>query len=664
MFRVLAAFAAAVIALLVAFAAQSVHDTQSMATVKSALVVTQVNEDAPVIALLRSQAMRREANFYQLRVDPTGQVPSRTLAPIIGDRITHARAFPRGRYAAFDMSMTTKLVRVSGDPTGAFLTTLPPRELEDVTKQLSEAGVDAHVERLNWGGITVYMLAHTPIVLTSAVALGAAWLAGFVRSVRRTRQQAVLRVLGMCGPFFKDMLASLMITGGAFAIAGSAAAVVIRSYNGGHQLASYFALSGFVLGLLAVAFVSGAYLPGALPRSLQFRPAFSGWRPWGRGSSTMAVVQVATLALVVFLIAQAAAAVGSLVAVRTSGADWKQCSSCTVTIFNGFGGQTALNDAAAPYGAAVRAMDQESKVVMSWTPGADEGDRFTPGDPTSNVIVANRAFVERSRGRLTDPLRGFGGPGEWGLLVPGDSADRTKAIAAEWRDAFREPLGHVPNRAPPKEPHIATYAPGAIFNYGQTDFRDEVYSQSPLIVIAPASAGLLDDESYFAAGSSGNLLFTGDALQTRDALDAAGLNRSVYSLDRFEAQIARGVSLAEATLWIALIGGIAGVSVLFSLLSIRALTKVSKHYDQLLVRQVHGGAPVRTYLSMGLRSMGPLAGAGVLILIAPRSGLVGSNLAPGLLVIVACSVAGVVIATDVIIFARLSALKELIRNAR
>jgi hypothetical protein len=664
MFRVLGAFAAAATALLLGFAMQSVHDTQSMATIRSALIITHVNENAPVPTLLHTEATTLHANFYQVRIDPTGRTPVRTLAPIIGDQDTHERAFPSDRYAAFDTTLTTTLTRTPESPLGAYFSTLSPRALDSVATHLAAAGVDAHVEAMNWGGLVVYMLAYTPLVLAAAVAVGAAWLAGLARALARAREHAVLRVHGARAPVVRDLVWSALFAMAAYAVSAGAAILPIRAYNGGHQLQSYCTLSAVLLGILLTAFACGTGVAGMLPRGLRFRSAFSSWRPWARGRFSMAAVQVATLTLVIFLTAQAAAASGSLVNVRDSGPDWKSCSACTVTIFNGFGGQAALNDAVTPYGSAVRALEPQGKVVLSWARGAVQGDRFTPGDPDSNVIIANPTFIAHAERPLPDPLRGIDGPGEWGLLVPSDHADQADAIAQDWLNSFRQPLGHVPNQAAPKPPHIATYPAGDVFNYGQTDLRDKVYSASPVIVVVSASAGLLDDDSYFAAGSSGDLLFTGDTSATQRALDKAGLERSVYSLDTLGTQIARGITTAQSKLSVAIAGATAGLIALIGMLTIRTRVHIMSRRHEMLLLRTRGRSPARIQLMITARTLTLLTGTGLAVVVAGSSGLVGSDIPPSILAVVSATVAIVVIAANALITARLTTMKELITNAR
>jgi hypothetical protein len=664
MFRVLGAFAAAATALLLGFAMLGVHDTQSMATIRSALVITHVDEDAPVPTLLRTEATTLDANFYQVRIEPTGRTPVRTLTAIIGDRNTHERAFPSGRYAAFDTSLTTKLTRAPDSPLGAYFSTLSPRALDLVAKDLAAAGVDAHVQAMSWGGLVLYMLAYTPLVLASAVAVGAAWLAGLARALARAREHAVLRVHGVRAPVVRDFAWSVLFALVASAGSFGAAILLMRAYNGAHQLQSYCTVSAILLGVLIAAFACGTTGPGMLPRGLRFRSAYSSWRPWARGRFTTAALQVATLSLVVFLTAQAAAAWGSLVNVRDSGPEWKRCATCTVTIFNGFGGQAALNEAVTPYGSAVRALEPQGKVVLSWARGAVSGDRFTPGDPDSNVIIANPTFIAHSNSALPDPLRGKDGPGEWGLLIPSDRADRADAIAQDWLDSFCKPLGHVPNRAAPKQPHIATYPAGDVFNYGQTDLRDKVYSAAPVIVVVSASAGLLDDDSYFAAGSSGDLLFTGDTSATERALDNAGVERSVYSLDTLGTQIARGITTARSKLAVAILGAVAGLIALIGMLTISTDRQIVARRDELVLLRTQGCSPARVQVRITARALTLLVGAGLVVLVASGSGVVGSDIPPSILAAVTAAVAIVVIAASALITARLTTMKELITNAR
>lgn len=664
MIRILGAFAAAATALLLGFAMQSIHDTQSMTSIRSALIITHVSENASVPTLLRAEATSLHANFYQVRLDPTGRSPVRTVTPIIGDRPAHERAFPSDRYAAFDTSLTTKITQASDSPLGAYFSTLSSRALDSVADHLAAEGIDVHVEAMNWGGLVAYMLAHTPLVLAAAVAVGAAWLAGLARALARAREHAVLRVHGVRAPVVRDLLMSVLVAMVAYAVSAAVAILPVRAYNGGHQLQSYFALSAVLLGFFVVAFASGTAVAGTLPGSLRFRSAFSSWRPWSRGRFTMPAVQIATLTLVVFLNAQAAAAWGVLVDVRDSGPDWKSCSACTVTIFNGFGGQSALDEAVTPYGSAVRALEPQGNVVLSWARGAVRGDQFTPGDPHSNVIIANPTFIEQSEASLPNPLRGIDGPGEWGLLVPDDHAAQSGAIAQEWLDAFHEPLGHVPNQAAPRKPHIATYPAGDVFNYGQTDLRDEVYSASPVIVIVSASAGLLDDDSYFAAGSSGDLLFTTDASTTQHALDRAGVARSVYSLDTLGTQIARGITTARSHLTVAVAGAAAGLIALSGMLTIRSRGYIMLRRKQILLLRTLGRSPARVQLMITTRALSILAGTGLVVFVASSSGLVGADIPPETLATVLGEVALVVVVTSASIAARLTTMKELITDAR
>jgi hypothetical protein len=313
----------------------------------------------------------------------------------------------------------------------------------------------------------------------------------------------------------------------------------------------------------------------------------------------------------------------------------------------------------APFGSAVRALEPSGGVVLSWVRGAQAGDRYAPGDPASNVILANPEFITRAHGRLPDPLDGIDGPGEWGLLVPRDQAGRADVIAAEWRQSFRDPLGAVPNRAVPKRPHIATYPPGRVFNYGQTDLRDQVYSDSPVIVVVSASAGLLDDDSYFAAGSAGNLLFSGDRAATRQALDAAGVAPSVYTVDTLADQVDRGVATARSKLPIAMIGGVAGILVAFGVLAVRTRAFVLANRDRLLLHLVQGRSPIRMQMRMWLRTAALLGGTGVGVLITMGSGLTGADIVPCTLGIAFGALAALVILANAGIALRSTTTKEL-----
>jgi len=662
--RVVASFAAALASLLIGFATLSLQDTQSMATVRSALIITQMDEAAPAVGMLRAEARQRDANFYGIRVDPTGRTPTRTLTPIVGDRAAHDRAFPSGEYARFDTGMMTKLEPMDDDARGGYLSTLSPRRLESVATELAGAGVDAQVQSLGWGGLLWYMIGDTPAMMAAAVAVGAAWLVGFARAASCAREAASARTLGARFPFIRDVGMSVLLAAAAFVILAGVAAAVLHVYNGGHRLASYFGASGIVWGALMAAFVCGACAPGVLPRRLRYLPAFSGWRPWARGAFAMSLVQVLTLTLVVFLVTQAGTAWGSLSAVRDSRPDWKACAACTTTIFQGFDGPVALDDAVAPYGSAVRALEPSGGVALSWVPGAKRGDRYAPGDPDSNVIVANSEFIKRSQGRLPDPLGELEGPGEWGLLVPSDQTHQAESVATEWRQYFGEPLSDIPNQAVPKQPHIATYTAGRVFNYGQTDFRDQVYSDSPVIVVVPASAGLLDDGSYFAAGSAGNLLFTGDAAATRRALDAAGVARSVYTIDTLADQIDRGVTTARSKLPIAMIGGIVGLLAVIGMLVVRTRAHVLANRDRLLFHLTLGRSPVRVHLSMWLRTAALLGCAGVAILGAIGAGLPGADIVPRTLGIAFSAIAALTILTNAVIAFHITTPKELITDAR
>jgi hypothetical protein len=659
--RVGTALAAAVVSFLIGFAVLSVQDTQSMATIRSALIITEAHEEARVVDVLRTAADQRGANFYRVRMDPTGRTPTRTLVPVIGDRAVHDRAFPSGEYARFDVSLSTEL-EATGDPRGSWLSTLPPRALQDVATMLGRVGVDAQVQSLGWASLLRFMVGYTPTVMAAAVAMCAAWLLGFIRAASRARETAVVRTLGVPRPSGRDVGTSVLLAAGAFVVVGGLAPAALAGYNGAHRLTAYFAVSGAVWCSLVIAFVCGACVPGWLPRRLRFRSAFSGWLPWGRGAVVMPSVQVLTLTLVVFLVAQAGTAWGSLVVVRDSRPDWQACAGCTTTIFQGFDGPTALEEAVEPFASAVRATEASGGVLLSWVPGAARGDQFTPGDAGSNVIVANPTFIERSRGQLPDPLDGADGPGEWGLLVPSDQAARAAAIAAEWRRSFREPLGEVPNRTAPKRPHVATYTPGAVFNYGQTNLRDQAYSESPVIVVVPASAGLLDDDSYFAAGSAGDLLFTGGAASTHRVLDAAGVARSVYVVDTLADQIGRGVATARARLPTALVGGAAGVLAAVGLLVVRTRASALANRDRLLFHRTHGRSPSRVHLPTWLRTAALLAGTAVALVLAMQSGLTGADVVPRTVGIVLGAVVVLVVLTTAITTALTTTTKELLSH--
>ncbi|MFJ3383429.1 MULTISPECIES: hypothetical protein [unclassified Curtobacterium] len=662
--RAAAAFAAALVSLLIGFAVMSVHDTQSLATVRSALVITQVDEAAPVLQLLQTEARQRHANFFRIRTDPTGSTSTRTLAPIIGDPAAYDRAFPSGEYARFDTSMVTTVETLGRAPQGGYLSTLPPDQLRGVASTLDAAGVDARVQPFGWWTLLRYMVGYTPAVMAAAVAILAAFSAGIARSASQAQRVAFARTLGARAPFARDLGMSALLLIGSYAVLGSAAVVILRAYNGGSQLVSYFAVCVVMLSSLLAAFLGGSCFSALLPRRLQFRAAFSDWRPWSRGRSVASAVQVLTVALVVFLLTQALVSWAALNAVRESRPEWQSCATCTTTIFQGYDGPEALDAAVKPFASAARALESTGGTVLSWVPGAQSGDRYTPGDPESNVIVVNKEYITRSAGRLPDPLDGADGPGDWGLLVPSDQADRAPAIGAAWSASFRDPLGEVPDRASPKQPHLATYSPGPVFNYGRTGFRTDVYSISPVIVVVPASAGLLDDESYFAAGTAGDLLFTGDASATRQALDAGGVSASVYVVDKYSVQVARGVSDAEAKLPLALIGGLIGLLAVIGTLLIRAQAYALAHRDRILFHLVRGRSPARLHLRAWLHTAALLVASGVAIIIGLRSGLTGPDIVPGTLGVTYAAVGLVVLLIGAVVTIRASSVKKLTHHAK
>jgi hypothetical protein len=657
--RVLAAVAAAAVSLLVGFAAQCAHDTQSVATVRSALVVDRVAEGVSVGDVLLDQARRTGSNAYRIRVDPTGRTPTRTLAPLIGDQRLHDRVFPDGQYARFDTSTTTELTPLDGHQRGTYLSTLPPRALRDVATALRGVGVEAQVETLGWGSLVVWMATYTPTVSAAAVVVVAAGLIGFVRAAVLAREHAVARTFGVRMPFARDIATSAATIGATFVVTGVVAALALLRHNGGHQLPSYFAVSAVVLLAVTTSFVAGAVTAGLLPRGARFRAAHSGWRPWSRGAVVLPVAQVLTVVLVVFLVTQAAAAWTALVTVRDSRPDWGPCATCTTTVFNGFDGPAALDAAVAPFAAAVRALEPSGGVVLSWVPGADRGHRYDPGEPTSNVIVANPAFIAQSRGRLPDPLDGAHGPGEWGLLVPDDQASRADSIAAAWRNALGDPIGHVPDQAAPKRPHVTTYPAGRVCNLGQTDFRDELYSVAPVIVVVPASAGLLDDDTYFAAGSAGDLLFTGDVAATRRALDTAGVERSVVALDTFADQIGRGEATARARVPVAAVGGVAGLLAMVGLVAVRMRAYVVVDRARLRFHITHGRTPARAHRRMWLGTAALLGCGACVTAAAVGTGLVGADLEPGTLGTVFACVSAALVLTTAVLASRRSMTKEL-----
>lgn len=662
--RAVAAVGAASVSLLIGFVVMSVHDTQSLATVHSALVIAPGDEAAPVLRLLQTEARQRHANFFHIRTDPTGPTPTRTLAPIIGDPAAFERAFPSGGYARFDTSLVTRVGAFGRAPQGGYLSTLSPVQLQEVASTLAAAGVEARVQSLGWWTLLRYMVGYTPAVMAAIVAILTAALAGMARAATHAQRTAIARTLGRRAPFARDLGMSALLLFCAFTVLGSAAVVILRAYNGGNQLPSYFAVCAVVLGLLLGGFFGGSCVAGLLPGRLQYRAAFSGWRPWSRGKFVVSAVQVPTVALVVLLLTQAVVSWAALDAVRESRPDWQSCAACTTTIFQGYDGPEALDAAVKPFASAVRTLESTGGAVLSWVPGAQRGDRYTPRDPDSNVIVANPEYLRRSAGQLPDPLDGADGPGEWGLLVPSDKADRADEIGEAWSASFRDPFGEVPNRAVPKHPHLATYTPGKVFNYGRTGFRTDLYSDSPVIVVVPAAAGLLDDDSYFAAGSVGDLLFTGDESATRRVLHAAGVADSVFVVDSYSVQIARGVSDARAKLPLAFIGGTVGLLAVFCALLVRGRAYALTHRDRVLFLLTRGRSPARVHRRTWLRTVALIVASGVVIIVGLQSGITGPDVVPSVLGATYAAVGVLVLLSSAVVTVKSTSIEKLTHHAK
>lgn len=610
--RVLAALAAAAIALIVGFAAMSTHDTQSMASIRSAITVTEIHGNAPVYPALKAEARKFKANFYQIRLNPTGKTQKRFVAPVVGDRGLHNRTFPDGNYDAFDRSLRTQIVSLDvSSEYGSYLSTLPVAQLRGVADDLNAAGVGAQVESLDWLGAVRYMTSYTPIISAVGAALCAALLAGFVFTASRTRQHALARTMGVRSPYARDLLVASVVLISAFAVLAGIAAVILNEYNNGAQLDSYLGVSLTTFATLLGAGLVGSMAVAVLPNKLRFAAAHSRWQPWGRGKIVLFVTQAATLTLLSMLILQAATAFGSLVTLQEHQKDWASCRGCAVTILNNYRGPSGLDEAVAPYASAVKELSRSRGTVMSWTPGSHQGSQYTPGDPASNVLIVNPEYLRLTSARTNNfPSLKLNASG-WGIILPATHKAEAASISAQWKSWF----------SVKSEPVVGAYRPQRIFNFGETDFRDDSISDSPAIIVVAPGSDVLDAESYFAAGSSGSLFMRGSSAAVEKAFNAAGLPRAAYALDSLNDQVARGVSLARERALIALIASIVGTLALLAAIVVWGRAQRALYAHEVLAYVTHGRFAWATYLRLSgnLVTVGAVSAA--LLAITVRSGI-------------------------------------------
>jgi hypothetical protein len=633
----------ALTAVILGFSLTAIHDQQYLASTRSGFIITDTDDDARTWRLLHELASANGADFYHLAVDPTSRDDVRTVKAVVGDGPSHARVFPNGEYARFTASPVTRLERPGGVARGEYLSTLSPAGTAHLVAALTANGVTVQSERTGWGTLLWFAATNSVVPAAAAVAVLATWLCGYARGVSRTRILAVERALGRRGTREKDLCAVGGLALATFGVVVAACAAFLRFGTGSQQIWTFAAVSTIVAVVSGAALIAGGLAGTSSSRATTFLPAYSRWRPWHRALRAAAVTQVVATAATTLLLGSS---IGSVMAVHTvlqSRADWSSCETCSVTIFR----STVRNedfDAAEPgYADAARHLEQSGEALLAWKPGGTTGDDHDPDSSASNTVVVNEPFLREDRIGLPDPLAGRVDVGRWGLLVPDSAHAEVPAVEREWFDWLVFQSSQQPGlAAPTTAPAIATYSSRDVFTYGALDDRSALWSDAPVIVVVPAAANLLPDSSYLAAGSSGELLITGDSLSTRAAFTHAGVPEDVFVVDDYSDQIARGENRARARVLPAALGTTLGFLVVLVTQMLHHRCYTSLHRDRTLLGITSGRTLLRLRWSLWVGQAGINLVAGLLVWVALRSALLPPGATPATVEIAAMALVALV----------------------
>lgn len=624
---IFAIFAYSIVSAVIAFTYQETADNHFPIGTQTVFRVNEIAPDKPkseVINTIHSLAVSHELNIYKMTPDPEHIDGGRVLFVFLGDESTFIGDSETWEYPSFSRSFSTRLLPhteiTTQDIRGLYAASIDAESFAPLLNALERAGVSASLEPVPHSMIFANILfgetSSGPLLIAILLALflAAAFYASrrhIVCSIRyihgRNRFAAVLAEYWTTVRVFS----SIILVCGAAAIAG------LYIYNGLTQAVTYFSTLGLLLLGGAAAVLAGQTVTLLIMDRWATSEIIKGRKPLVFLATASVAAQIITLAISYPTISTGVHTATSIIRDARFDAHWLAARSFVTVRFSGTNTPADFEAISARFGELARSEEQNGRLVVSAPAAAGPQEAEGYGPYTGNSLVVNNRYLSEqnvlsSQGERIEKLPEK--DGKMYVLIPRHLKAQVPAIVGEYREwaVFQRSLDHSASTDPasPEITVIETATGQEIFSYGSDSTQTQISKTDPVVAVVPARSGILSNNFYLSAASTGSILFT-DAAALKGALSDAKIEQQVSSIDSVSdrALVERNSRIVKATILTASLILFATMLLIVGIV----LTRVyfDRNRQRLFVEGVHGRAFIAMHgeylLVTGLIAGGVLA---------------------------------------------------------
>lgn len=530
----------------IAFAYQETADNQFPVGTNTVFRVNEIAANASkasVIDAIQTLAVDHKQNIYKISPDPARVDSGRILFAFVGDESAFIGDSETWKYPSFSKSFSTVLLPHSEittqDMRGLYASDVDVATFAPLLKDLQKAGIGASLERVPnsmiFGNVLFGETSSGPVLIATLVAL---LLASAFYASRRYAVCSIRyihgwnRLTAILDEYFTTakLYMSVILACGAALLTG------LYFYNQLTQGAEYFYTVGLLLLGGVVAILVGQTATFLIMARWPTSEIIKGRKPLLYLTVVSVAAQVMTLAVCYPTISAGVQTAASITRDARFDAQWLEAQGFVTVRFSGTNTPEDLQAITSRFGEVARTEEQNDRLVVAKPASLSSEGPAGHGPYTGNSLVVNNRFlreqhVESSQGGRIEHLPETSG--RIYLLIPQQLKGQIPAIVGEYTDwaEFQRSLEGTKEESRAPQISVIETAPGQeIFNYGSNFSQTQISQVDPVIAVVPASSGILSNDFYLSAASSGAILFR-DTSILQKALAGAAIERHVTSID-------------------------------------------------------------------------------------------------------------------------------------
>lgn len=530
----------------IAFAYQETADNQFPVGTSTVLRVNEITADASkssIINAIQTLAVDHKQNIYKISPDPAHVDSGRILFAFVGDESTFIGGSESWKYPSFSKSFTTTLLPHSEittqDMRGLYTSNVDSASFAPLLRDLQKAGIGASLEQVPnsmiFGNVLFGETSSGPVLIATLVAL---LLASAFYASRRFSVCSIRYIHGRNRPtaVLDEYFTTLKLYLSVILVCGAALLASLYFYNQLTQGAEYFSTVGLLLLGGIVAILAGQSATFLIMARWPTSEIIKGRKPLVYLTLGSVAAQVITLAVCYPTISDGVQTAASITRDARFDTQWLEAKSFVTVRFSGTNTPEDLQSITSRFGEVARTEEKNDRLVVAKPSSSGFEGPAGYGPYTGNSLIVNNRYlseqdIQSSQGGRIEHLPEK--DGRIYLLIPQQLKGQIPAIVDEytsWAEFQRSLEGAKEDYRALQISVIETAPSQEIFNYGSNFSQTQISQVDPVIAVVPASSGILSNDFYLSAASSGAILFTNTSI-LQSALADAEIGTHVTSID-------------------------------------------------------------------------------------------------------------------------------------